>query len=473
MGTSATTTSTSTKESALYRRVWRWHFYAGLICLPFLSLLAATGGLYLFKDPIESRLYSGLRQVEVRGTAARLTAEALVAKALAAEPGEAVRYAEPAAPGRSAEVGIGTKTQGVVAVYLDPADGRILGHLRDEDRLMETVKRLHSLMIAGTVANHWVEIVAGWSIVLVVSGMFLWWPRGGRGGGYSLRGRPAQRGWWRDLHAITGITAAAAIVFLAVTGMPWSAFWGQQLGRISAEQGLGMPRYFWGPGPPSKASELKVLGALPWGTERLPLPASTHGGHGHHGEAAAPAAPMAPEPSVTSASIGLDAALRRFSALGLPPGTPVRLPMGPLGVYSAVSLPDDVRGERVVHLDRYTGAVLADVGHAQYGRVARVTQWGVAIHTGRQFGWLNQLVMLGGCLAIILLAVSAVVMWWKRRPRGRLAAPPRKAGDRAAAGAIAVAALLGLVYPLLGLSMLLALMVDALVPAAWHQRFGL
>jgi uncharacterized iron-regulated membrane protein len=38
--------------SALYRRVWRWHFYAGLICLPFLALMALTGALYLYQEPI-------------------------------------------------------------------------------------------------------------------------------------------------------------------------------------------------------------------------------------------------------------------------------------------------------------------------------------------------------------------------------------------------------------------------------------
>lgn len=465
-------------ESMLYRRVWRWHFYAGLVCLPFLVLLAVTGGLYLFKEPIEAQLYRSLQSVAIQADPG-LAPEALVARALAAEPGEAVRFVAPAEPGRSAEVGVRTAGQGVVAVYLDPADGRVVGRLRDEDRLMETIKKLHSLVLVGPVANHWVEVVAGWAIVLVVSGVFLWWPRGKSGGVYSLRGRPAQRTWWRDLHAVTGITAAAAIVFLATTGMPWSAFWGKELGRISSEHGLGMPRYFWGPGPQSGEPPLAVLGALPWGTEQAPLPQSgSHAGHeGHggpdHAAGAADAAPATAPGAPAAASIGLDAALKRFTELGLPQGTPVRLPAGPRGVYSAVSFPSDVRGERVVHLDRYTGAVLADVGYAQYGAVARVTQWGVSIHTGRQFGWLNQLVMLAGCLSVVLLAVSAVVMWWKRRPRGRLAAPPKRAGDRAARGALAVAVLLGLLYPLLGASMLVALLIDALLPQRWHQRFGL
>jgi uncharacterized iron-regulated membrane protein len=369
----------STPESTLYRRVWRWHFYAGLVCLPFLALMALTGALYLFKDPIESLVRAGVRFVEVK-PARPLDAESLVAKARAAQPGEAVRFVPPREPGRSAEVGIRTAT-GTVSVYLDPASGRVLGALRDDRKLMELVKRIHSLAIAGTVANHGIEVVAGWAIVLVVSGLFLWWPRGRSGGVCNVRGRPASRTWWRDLHAVTG--------------------------------------------------------------------------------------------AVASTSIGLNAALGIFTRLGMPAGTPIGLPAGPRGVYTAMLFPDDVRAERVVHLDRYSGAVLADVGYRDYGVAGRLTEWGVSLHTGRQFGWVNQLVMLAGCLAIVLLAVSAAVMWWKRRPRGRLAAPPRRSGDRAAFGAIAVAVLLGLLYPLLGASMLVALLVDAVVPQRWHARFGL
>ncbi|RYF36668.1 MAG: PepSY domain-containing protein, partial [Comamonadaceae bacterium] len=236
-------------ESGLYRRVWRWHFYAGLVCLPFLAMMAVTGALYLFDEPIESLVYARMRFVEP-ASAPALDAESLVAKARAALPGDAVRFVAPAGPDRSAEVGIRT-ADGVVAVYVDPATGRVLGSLRDDRRLMDIVKRVHSLAIAGTAANHWIEIVAGWAIVLVVSGIFLWLPRGRSGGVYKVRGRPAQRTWWRDLHAITGVIASVAILFLAVTGMPWSAFWGQQFGRITNDRGVGLPQYLWGPGPES------------------------------------------------------------------------------------------------------------------------------------------------------------------------------------------------------------------------------
>lgn len=450
-------------ESALYRRVWRWHFYAGLICLPFLALMALTGGLYLFKEPIESVVYAGLRSVDP-APGPLLDAQSLVGLAQAAEPGEAAYFVAPLQAGRSAEVGI--RTQGsMVAVYLDPVSGVVLGRVRENLALMEVIKQIHSLTIAGTVANHWVEVVAGWAIVLVVSGIFLWWPRGRQGGVYSVRGRPAQRRWWRDLHAVTGVVAAVAILFLAVTGMPWSAFWGKEFGSLTNAWGIGLPKYLFGPKPASTLP-MASLGDVPWTLTQAPLPQSAT--HAHHGESAPPAPAAAAAPS-----IGLNEALRIFARLGLPVQTRVSLPAGPQGVYSAMQFPDDVRGQRVVHIDRYSGAVLADVGYRDYGIAGRLVEWGVNLHTGRQFGWVNQLVMLAGCLAILMLAATSAVMWWKRRPQGRLAAPPRRPGDRAALSAIAVAALLGLLYPLLGASMLVALLIDALVPRRWHERFGL
>lgn len=451
--------------SALYRRVWRWHFYAGLICLPFLALMAVTGGLYVFKAPIESLVYAPLRTVDSPPGHA-LDPQTLVELALVARPGQAVRFVAPAAPGRSAEVGVSTPA-GTVAVYLEPVTGRVLGELRDDHRLMEVVKRLHSLAIAGRWANLWVEVVAGWAIVLVVSGVVLWWPRGRQAGVYRVRGRPAPRLWWRDLHAVTGVTASVAILFLAVTGMPWSAYWGQQFGHLTQALGVGLPPHLFGPGPASTPLEPVAGHATPWLLSQAPSPrsATAHAGH--------VVAPVSPADEPVSRSIGLNQAARVFAEMKLPAGTPVGLPRGPQGTYAAMSFPDDVRGQRVVHLDRYSGRVLSDVGYRDYGAAGRVIEWGIQIHTGQQFGWVNQLVMAAACVAIVGLAVSAVVMWWRRRPVGRLAAPPRRQGDRAAWSAIAVAVALGLVYPLLGASMVVALLVDALVPRQWHERYGL
>ena len=36
------------KNRQLNQWLWKWHFIAGLISLPFVALLAITGGIYLF-----------------------------------------------------------------------------------------------------------------------------------------------------------------------------------------------------------------------------------------------------------------------------------------------------------------------------------------------------------------------------------------------------------------------------------------
>ena len=67
--------------SDLYRAVWRWHFYAGLLVLPFMITLAVTGALYLFRDGIDSYVHADLKRIETR-QGVRLAPSALVAAAL-------------------------------------------------------------------------------------------------------------------------------------------------------------------------------------------------------------------------------------------------------------------------------------------------------------------------------------------------------------------------------------------------------
>ena len=61
-----TTSDASMTEAAaggLYRAFWRWHFYAGLLVMPVLMLMALTGGLYLFKGEIDGLIYRPLLRV--------------------------------------------------------------------------------------------------------------------------------------------------------------------------------------------------------------------------------------------------------------------------------------------------------------------------------------------------------------------------------------------------------------------------
>jgi outer membrane autotransporter protein len=76
------------------------------------------------------------------------------------------------------------------------------------------------------------------------------------------------------------------------------------------------------------------------------------------------------------------------------------------------------------------------------------------------YGRINQFVMLGGCIAIWLLSISAIMMWWKRRPKGRLGAPVAPPGPRVRAAVLGIVLPLAVLYPLTGLSLIAALLLD-------------
>lgn len=65
--------------------VWRWHFYAGLLCIPFILLLSLTGGLYLFKPQVEAVLDAPYEHLVL--TAPAVSAHQQVQAALQAVPG--------------------------------------------------------------------------------------------------------------------------------------------------------------------------------------------------------------------------------------------------------------------------------------------------------------------------------------------------------------------------------------------------
>jgi PepSY-associated TM region len=47
----------------------------------------------------------------------------------------------------------------------------------------------------------------------------------------------------------------------------------------------------------------------------------------------------------------------------------------------------------------------------------KAIEWGIAVHQGQEYGPVNRYIMLLGCIAIVLMALSAITMWWKRRPQ--------------------------------------------------------
>jgi uncharacterized iron-regulated membrane protein len=118
-----------------HRTVWRWHFYAGLFCIPFVLWLATTGTIFLFKPQIERFLD---RPYDHLSIASRAAANAQVQAALAAVPGSTLdSYELPHTSTSAAQILVDKGTQQFrVYIHRRPPAGerRLQAARRTDDR---------------------------------------------------------------------------------------------------------------------------------------------------------------------------------------------------------------------------------------------------------------------------------------------------------------------------------------------------
>ena len=236
-----------------YRAVWRWHFYAGLFCIPFVVVLSISGSIYLFKTEIESWIDGPYDRLEVSGQSA--TAADQVRAALAAVPGSTLdAYEMPAAAGSAVRVIVrrdGEATQ----VYLHPESLDVLKKVAEDDRFMRVLFRLHGELLLGNRGSTLVELAASWAIIMIVTGLYLWWPRGAiglRGVVYPRLGS-GPRVFWRDIHAVTGFWISGLALLMLFSGLPWAKFWGDYLKAARRLTGAAVARQDWTNGSTSTA----------------------------------------------------------------------------------------------------------------------------------------------------------------------------------------------------------------------------
>lgn len=438
---------------SFYNLAWRWHFYAGLFVIPFLIMLSLTGIIYLFKPQLDQLMYADLLQVEASGQS--LTADEMLGRVQAVYPlGSVSQYLPTVDAEHSAQfvVGVGERTRNV---FVDPYSGAILGTQDAHDNLQALARAVHADLLIGTPGDRLIELAAGWAVVLVVSGLYLWWPRGTSKMGV-LWPRLSARGrlFWRDLHAVTGFWGALLLLFMLLTGMTWTGFWGKQF----AGAWNHFPAAMWDEVPTSdrQAGELNQSHkqTVPWALENTPMPESDP--HAAHNGGAMPASTANPTVSVQQV---VDIASER----GVHPGYSITFPTTPTGVYTIAVFADDPRNDATLHIDQYSGAVLADVRWRDYGLAARAVESGVMLHMGKLYGLPHQLFIFFVCLMILLSSISGLVMWWKRRPSGSLGVPPLRHDLPRWKVGVAIMIVLGVLFPLVGASLLLIWLVDFFV----------
>ena len=254
------------------RAIWRWHFYAGLFCIPFVTILACSGSIYLFKPQIEA--------------------------------------------------------------WID----RHYDNVDENARFLKVLFRLHGELLMGNRGSALVELAASWTIIMIVTGLFLWWPRKAK--------------------ALGGIRIVATV---------------------------------------------RPLALLP---------------------------PVVIEPPASGSD--------DWTAKSMTPNRPRRVDLV---------------------VDGKTGEIKDRKDFKDRHLVERIVGTGIAAHEGQLFGWPNQLLGLVTATGLVLLSVSSVVMWWRRREPG-LGATATAARPRFSLGLVILVVVFGIYLPLFGASLIAVLLLE-------------
>lgn len=439
--------------NAFYFAAWRWHFYAGLFVVPFLLMLAVTGGIMM----VYAQMGNELGQApEVRETGPALPPSALTAAALASQPGASLlTYIAPENPSRPAYVEL-AQNGATLAVAVNPVTGGVTSVTNEDASLRALAEKIHGTLMIGTPGDLLIETAASLSMLLLASGAYLWWPRGGQGL-RALAPRLGARGrsLWKELHKTLGIWTALVLFLFLLSGLAWTGVWGERY----AKPWGGFPASKYDQVPLSDLTHASLNHAgehqVPWTLESTPLPASGS---------------EAGQPGVAQ-PVDLDSVAQWAQAQGFAGQFRLSLPQGPEGVFT---LSIDARNgdgfspadDRFVHIDRYSGKILADVPYGDYPLLGKAMAWGIGLHKG-QAGPVNFWGNMAYLVLVVFLCVSGVVMWWLRRPAGatRLAAPPLPHGMPMWKGALVVALLTAIAFPMAGVALLAVMVVDFLVLA--------
>lgn len=445
----------NTAASSRYLAIWRWHFYAGIMIAPVLALLAATGAIYLFDREIDRLWSSDIATVPVGPAIASLAKQEAIVRAN--QPGATInRVVLPFDPGDTSKWLVTTKTGAEVEVHVDPYRNRVTGSLDPAMQPTVIARTLHGTLFGGEVGSYVVELVACWTLVMLATGLMLWWPKAWRLRGTlmpRLDGRDRLR--WRDLHAIPNALIAVFVALLILTGLPWSAFWGAQFAKIGTIVPFVAPTPNFASHAPTPQADI--------------LPAHEHGQHGA-GDAGSKVPWVIQHSPLPDASggkgLGIAAVEPHLAMLDTKTfggGVRIFYPETPRDLFMVNYVPDRAQGQRTIHVDPANGRVLDDIGWEDYSPGGKAVEWGVMLHTGRQYGLANQLANLLVCLTLIGSIVAGLTLWLKKRPKGAFSSRQTRLDDKLSPGAKWTIAPLALLFPLVALSLLAVWAADRAV----------
>ena len=412
-------------KNYLYNWLWKSHFIAGIIIVPFVILLSVTGIIYLFKDNYEKELFQTYKTIKPNGKQIPYEEQLKIAKSNWSKIPQAI--ALPTTKNQSTQFTSGRFSH-KSSVYVHPSNGKVLGKINVSETDMHKVRKLHGELLMGSFGTKIIELVASWMLVLILSGVYLFWPRErGLKGLFTIRLKASKRLFFRDLHTVLGFWFSFLLILILMGGFPWTDVFGSGYKWVQKTTNSGFPSTWQGRGISSLSS--------------------------------------------SGQAISIDEMLQKATALNLDGEVSLNFPKSSKGVYTVTNETTHFSKMKSIHFDQYTGEIIAQNSWDDIGIMMKSRLWLMAFHQGK-FGTWNFVLILITALALMLLSIAAIYSYLYRKSKqdfkmnqglnGRITLVP-----------IVIICLLGLLLPLFGLSMLVIFIATKILSGRKKYRLAL
>ena len=367
-----------------------WHRWFGLLAALWLTVLALTGSAIVYYDELDRLLVPEQRVATPDGAPALLAD--IAAAATVAYPGTYARFFDLAnRPDETTRVFLADRPDSPTPlahethVFVDPYTAEVVGArevgrvLLDRQHLMDVIYGLHVDLLLGHTAMWLLGLLGLLWAVDHVAGAVLALPRLAKWR-RSFKVKWKASGYRRDydLHRAVGLWLLPVTLVLALSGVYFN--WYDYAEAAASTVSEVTPRY-------------------PYTLPDLDAPLYTP-------------------------SVPLDRIVETATAEGDGRGVDMIGYVSAKGVYEArvFSARDiDPYGRLLVTVDARTGAVL-DSRHQSEGTAAdAVFAWQYPLHSGKAFGGLGRFVVFLSGIAVVVLNVTGLSIWWRKRTARRRA----------------------------------------------------
>ncbi|PPK96427.1 putative iron-regulated membrane protein [Nonlabens xylanidelens] len=394
--------------------LWKWHFISGIISLPFILLLSITGVIYLFKADYEALEQQKIKNVEVlTSNQSSFQEQWSVANDYAIKKPNSMVV--PQKPGDATEF-ISGRFGGKRSIYVNPYKKVITGEIVASEGFMYKVRKLHGELLLGDFGTKIVELIASWMVILIITGLYVWWPtRGWNVKGFFIpRFKKGKRILFRDIHAISGFWISVMLLLVLAGGFPWTDVFGENFKKVQEITNTGYPATWDGRGLSYEIKEREE-----------PLP--------------------------------LDKIVAIAKEMDLEGVVLIHFPKGKKGTYAISNRSTNLEQQQKIHLNQYTGEEVKVHHWSGVGILMRARMWLMAFHQG-EFGLWNWVLMLGTGVILFLMSLSAIFSYALRKPKKNWGIPAVPESFKIDYFIIGVIVLLGIVFPLFGISAVLIIL---------------